>query len=108
MFCLFINYAHLLTQARFLIRPLGIVCVITDTLYINPRGRKKKLTRDQVVYIETAGNLCASRAEQKMFHVYYFCFCVGEYNKTLKRTIGNCFLYYCYVAFWDRVFKARH
>ena len=63
----------MLTQARFLIRRLGIMCFIVDTLY-NPLGRKKKLTRDQVVCLETAGNLCASRAKQKMFYVYYFCF----------------------------------
>lgn len=79
MFCLFINYAHLLTQARFLIRRLGIMCFITHTA----KKKRKKLARDQVVYLETAGNLCASRAKQKMLNMFtIFIFCVGKYNKT--------------------------
>ena len=41
VFCLFINYAHLLTQAHFLITRLGIMCFITH------RAKKKKLTSDQ-------------------------------------------------------------
>ena len=71
VFCLFINYAHLLTQAHFLITRLGIMCFIT------PRA-KKKTHKWSGLYLETAGNLCASRAKQN----WMFCFCVGSYNKT--------------------------
>ena len=59
------------------------MCLITDALY-NPRGRKKKLTRDQVVYIETAENLRASRAEQKCFMFIIFVFVLGSITKSLK------------------------
>ena len=84
MFCLFINYAHLLTQARFLIRPLGIVCLITDTLYINPRGRKKNsrvirscTSKPREIYVPVA-------RRKKCFMFIIFVFVLGSITKRLK------------------------
>ena len=83
MFCLFINYAHLLTQARFLIRPLGIMCLITDTLY-NPLGRKKKkrvirscTSKPREIYV-----LVVRRKKFVMFII--FVFVLGSTTKRLK------------------------
>ena len=84
MFCLFINYAHLLTQARFLIRPLGIMCLITDALY-NPRGRKKKNSRvirlrtskPREIYVPVARS-------KKCFMFIIFVFVLGSITKRLK------------------------
>ena len=73
----------MLTQARFLIRPLGIMCLITDALY-NPRGRKKKLTRDQVVYIEPRKIYVPVARSKKCFMFIIFVFVLGSITKRLK------------------------